>query len=70
MLDRTRDDRVGDSSESAGGIVLRVREAWGKRVFGKVGSFEAPACFVEGSELHGYAGSDSDERCEGAFVEG
>lgn len=52
MLDGPGDDRVGDTSEGAGGEVLGVGEGGGGYwVFAGVGGFELAAGVVEGAEL-------------------
>lgn len=69
VLDGTRDHRVGYSSKSSSGIVLSIGEAWGEWVLAGVVGFEAAAGFMESTELHGHAGTDSDQRRESTFIE-
>lgn len=68
MLNRARDDRVRNTGNSSRRIVLRVREA-GITVLGRVVGFKAAAGFMETAKLNGNAGTNADERREGAFVE-
>lgn len=70
MLNRSRDDRICNTGKGARGVVLSIGETWGQRVFGTIVSFEAAASFVEGTELDGDTGTNSDEWGESAFVEG
>lgn len=63
VLDRTRDDGVGDAGEGAGEVVLAVRQRrGGQRGLGGVAGFEGPAGVVEGAELDGDTGADAEER--------
>ena len=71
MLYRSGQNRVGETGESAGGVVLAVCQGgWLAFASGmEVPFFESAAGVVEGTELDRDTGSDSYERCEGAFVE-
>ena len=71
MLYRSGENRVGETGESAGGVVLAVCQGgWLAFTSGmEVPFFESAASVVEGTELHRDTGADADERCEGAFVE-
>jgi hypothetical protein len=66
VLNGTGEDRVGDTGKGARGVVLAVGEGPG----GLVALLEPAAGVVEGAELDRDAGADSDERCDGALVEG
>lgn len=68
MLNRSADHGVCDACERAGQIVLAVGEAWGLVLRGVVRLETAPS-FMEGTELHGDAGTDPYQRRECAFVE-
>jgi hypothetical protein len=65
VLDGAGEDRVGDASEGTRCGVLRVRQL-GAVVTG----LEPALCGVEGAELDGDTGADSDQRCECSLVEG
>lgn len=78
MLDRGGEDGIGDTGESARGVVLPVGQ--GLRgvgdlldrfaLRGGVAGFEGAPGVVEGAELDGDAGADAEEWGQGALVEG
>lgn len=69
VLNGAGEDRVGDTGKGTCRGVLGVGEVLGV-AGGDVAALEPAAGLVEGAELDGDAGTDADERGEGAFVEG
>jgi len=70
VLNRTRDNSVGEAAKRAREVELSVTEI-GRRLSGsQISSFEPAAGVVEAAELDGDAGTDAQKRCQGAFVEG
>lgn len=75
MLDWRGEDCIGDTGKCAGGVVFPIGETahagdkLARLGFGAPLFKKAPGG-VEGAKLDGYAGAYSEERCEGAFVEG
>lgn len=61
---------VGDAGKGSGEEVLAVGEVGAGVAVGEVAGFEPAAGRVEGAELDGDAGADTDEGREGALVEG
>lgn len=70
MLNRSRDNRVGDTSKSTGTIILCVRKL-GVLTTGTVLVVYLELAFgiTEGTKLDRYTGSDTDEWCQSSFIE-
>ncbi len=68
MLDRARNDRVGDARERAGRVVLPITQVLDGP--GCVGRLEVPLRVAEGAELDRHARADAQERRQRALVEG
>ena len=69
VLDRSRDDAVGHPREGSCRVVLAVAETADPRDEPRRALLELAAGVVEGAELDGDAGTDAEERGEGALVE-
>jgi hypothetical protein len=69
VFDGAGEDRVGDTGESARARVFGVGQV-GRTARGLVALLEPPTGFVEGAELDGDAGADSNEGGQSALVKG
>jgi hypothetical protein len=78
VLDRRRENCVGQTSERSGSVVLAVTQGFRLAVelgdglveFGSVLGLEGTLGVVEGTELNRNTGTNSNEGSEGALVEG
>lgn len=71
MLDGAGETGIGDTGEGTGAKVLSVGEVGSLAAgVGGVAGLEPSACGVEGAELDGDAGADTNEGSQGALVEG
>lgn len=71
VLDWGRENCVANTSKGAGKIVLSIGErCWTTRVLVQISLFQRPPRKLKATKLNRYTGSDSDQRCQRAFVEG